>query len=130
MMTKGQSIALATAIALSPLTLLPVVMSRPAIAYASPTGTVNLTDIPMDDYPVCDEEDCSDVPNQEGAWEDPDTGDWYLEQGEGHTWLIVDNTVTATLWLDPDTGNVFLGREDAGQHAIALPNQRVDGYPE
>lgn len=52
--------------------------------------TVNLSDIP-DEYPVCQLEDCSDVPNQEGMWEDPQTGNWYFEQGD-RTWLIVDDT--------------------------------------
>lgn len=62
-------------------------------ALAESQGTVNLSDIPVDDYPVCQLEDCSDVPNQEGLWLDTDTGSWYFEQGES-SWLVVDDTVT------------------------------------
>lgn len=67
-----------------------MLFGHPAEASADP-GTVNLTDIPVEDYPVCHVEDCSDVPNQEGMWQDRDTGNWYFEQGE-RTWLVIDNT--------------------------------------
>ncbi|QDP44665.1 hypothetical protein SEA_NOTHINGSPECIAL_81 [Mycobacterium phage NothingSpecial] len=70
-------------------TVTTLALGSPAKASAD---TVNLTEIPVEDYPVCQVEDCSDVPNQEGLWEDKDTGNWYFEQGE-RTWLVVDDTV-------------------------------------
>lgn len=104
-MNNTRAIALATAVALSPLSLLPAVMdNHGAIAYAdscyagdwSPMAcppSINLTDIPdIDTLPICAEEDCSDRPKQTGLW--PNDGNWYLERGEGRAWLVIDNTVT------------------------------------
>jgi hypothetical protein len=48
----------------------------------------------LDTLPVCSVEDCSDQPNQIGMWLDRDTGNWYLEEGEFSTFLVIDDTVT------------------------------------
>lgn len=34
------------------------------------------------DYPMCVQEDCSDIPGQVGVWVDPDTGNRWLSLGE------------------------------------------------
>lgn len=44
---------------------------------AMPADTVTVT-IDGTDYPVCSLEDCSDQPAGVGAWQDSDTGRWYL----------------------------------------------------
>lgn len=64
-----------------------------ARAEASP-ATVNLSDIDIDQFPECIEEDCSDQPGQVGVWLDEDTGNWWLSLGE-KSYLVVDDTVTA-----------------------------------
>jgi hypothetical protein len=48
-------------------------------------------DVTVDDrdYPVCDEEDCSDQPGQVGVWYDPDTGEAWLSTGPDYS-LHVD----------------------------------------
>ncbi|MBV9923175.1 MAG: hypothetical protein JOY78_20310 [Pseudonocardia sp.] len=71
----------------------------------SDQGTINLTAFDADTYPVCVAEDCSDQPGQVGMYEDPASGDWYLELGRiddtpGHirylTLLVIDDTVRAS----------------------------------
>jgi hypothetical protein len=56
-------------------------------AHAEPHGS----DVTVDDrdYPVCDEEDCSDQPGQVGVWYDPDTGEAWLSTGPDYS-LHVD----------------------------------------
>jgi hypothetical protein len=64
--------------------------------FATPAwAELPLTELTVDghDYPVCEQEDCSDQPGQIGLWEDTDTGDWYLSTGETST-RIIDDTVT------------------------------------
>jgi hypothetical protein len=50
-----------------------------AIGHADPSRTVTVDGT---DYPVCAQEDCSDVPGQLGVWFDPDTGNAWLSLGE------------------------------------------------
>lgn len=83
----GAKIALGASLALG------FLVSPSAIAHAD--DTISLTTMTVDgvDYPVCDEEDCSDQVGQVGLWLDEDTGDWYLELGEDVTYLVIDDTV-------------------------------------
>lgn len=90
----------------------------------SPVATINLTDIPLDDYPVCQQEDCSDVPNQEGRWESS-KGYWYLDQGEAHTWLIIDNTEGNAVGCYNDKGVMVSA---APCHIIVNPDGSSDVY--
>lgn len=80
-------------------TLMGAAYGGSALAHAdtpTPLPTINLTDIPdLDILPVCHAEDCSDVAGQTGVWYSHSTGAWLLERGEGHTWVIVDNTAGA-----------------------------------
>lgn len=48
-------------------------------AEASPSQTATVDGV---DYPVCQQEDCSDQPGQVGLWQDQDTGTWWLSLGE------------------------------------------------
>lgn len=60
--------------------------------------TINLTDIHnVDMFGRCAEEDCSDQPDQVGVWTDRDSGNQYLELGEGQSFLIIDNTTEAPM---------------------------------
>lgn len=78
-------------------------VTSPAVpAHADPIETINLSEIDVDQFPVCVQEDCSDQPNQVGMWLDKDTGNWYLELGEvGTTYLVIDDTVAFARALCP-----------------------------
>ena len=58
-------------------------------ADAAPSREVTVDDR---DYPVCEQEDCSDQPGQVGVWFDPDTGEAWLSLGEDRS-VHIDQTV-------------------------------------
>lgn len=82
-----------------------------AAAHADPSGTVNLSDIDVDQFPECVEEDCSDQPGQVGMWLDEDTGTWYLSLSESVYFVVTDDTAAAHAH-DPFSQDTFPCAED------------------
>jgi hypothetical protein len=67
-------------------------MTGTAYADTPATDTVLAEDLPnADALPVCALEDCSDVPNSVGLWQDKDTGNWWLSLGR-YSALVIDDT--------------------------------------